>query len=86
MKDRFGLPLNIDDVVFYTSGEKHWSGVTKVVKFTHKRVTILDPWREPSGSMQIPPSDKYIHVTPDSLMLFKAQIDYNKKTYPELLI
>jgi len=44
MKDRFGLPLNIDDVVFYLSKEKNWSGVTKIVKFTPKRVTILDPW------------------------------------------
>lgn len=86
MKDRFGLPLNIDDVVYYTAERKHWSGVTKIVNFTPKRVTILDPWLDSLGSMQIPRSDKCIHVTPDSLMLFKAQIDHNKKTYPELLI
>ena len=86
MKDRFGLPLNIDDVVFYLSKEKNWSGVTKIVKFTPKRVTILDPWRESSDCMQIPRADKHIHVTPESLILFKGQIDYNKKTYPEIFI
>jgi hypothetical protein len=86
MKDRFGLPLSIDDIVFYSSKSKEWSGVTKIVKFTSERVTILDPWMESSDCMQIPCADKYIHVTPDRLMLFKAQIDYNKKTYPELFI
>lgn len=87
MKDRFGIPLEVGDAVFYIADPRDWGGVTRVTKITAQRIFIYDPYMNKEANMNPDESTRApILVKPKHVIRIQGQLDANKQTHPELFI
>jgi predicted RNA-binding protein with PUA-like domain len=80
MKDALGIPLKVGDTVYlaHSHTNTNFSGLTKVLKLTSKRVTVWDPY--------FPDTPSKLSVQPERLLKVSDQIKANQVNYPELYL